>query len=61
MAIIDNDYVEGTLLFDVFDEILVVDRELRRQGAEGDGDSEADTALTKSNPTAGSDATEEWF
>jgi hypothetical protein len=59
VAIIDNDYVEGTLLFDVFDEIIAVDKELRQSAA--DGESEADSALTKSNPTAGSEPSEEWF
>jgi hypothetical protein len=56
VAIIDNDYVEGTLLFDVFDEIMAADKELRQSAA--DAESEADSALTKSNPTT---ATEEWF
>jgi hypothetical protein len=56
VAIIDNDYVEGTLLFDVFDEIIAADKDLRQSAA--DAESEAESALTKSNPTS---ATEEWF
>lgn len=45
MAIIDNDYVESALLFDVFDEIIACDRELRGV-AEGDEEAMQKTVHT---------------
>ena len=65
VAIIDNEYVESTLLFDVFDEILACDRDRRRLAA-GIAGADSDSAPeplsgAKNSANSLSDGNNEWF
>jgi hypothetical protein len=60
VAIIDNDYVDSVLLFDVFDEILACDRELRAADADADTTTGLSSAGSKSVPLT-ADSPSEWF
>lgn len=54
VAIIDNDYVDS-ILFDIFDEVIACDQEIRREQHEQETEG-----LTKTVDTA-SEAATEWF
>lgn len=58
VAIIDNDYVDS-ILFDIFDEIIAADQELRREDAAGLLEGVAKTADT--DTAAGTETPTGWF
>lgn len=53
----DNDYVDSVLLFDVFDEILACDKELRAAEAE----SAMEGAELVAKAALAADSPHEWF